>query len=189
MDKNLSRRKLTKSVVDAAPPRTARYVIWDGIIPGFGLRVTPTVKAFILRYAVATKQEAAGPMRPRPPGSSLGIWLAIWGGNDVRLSCVCQRRPRLRCALIKTKMTFSRPGVLASERFAPGDGSTLPGKPKATKFSFRCQFIRGMSVETSIRLACPNLKRSRDEQRAALARPLSRHCDRATDGDGSLCSA
>lgn len=52
MEKNLSRRKkLTKSIVDAANARSVRYVIWDGILPGFGLRVTPNnTKCFVLRY-------------------------------------------------------------------------------------------------------------------------------------------
>jgi hypothetical protein len=44
-------QKLTKLVVDAANPQRGRYIIWDGILPGFGLRIAPTnIKSFIVRY-------------------------------------------------------------------------------------------------------------------------------------------
>ena len=44
-------KKLTKSVVDTAEPCSARYIIWDGVLPGFGLRITPNnTKCFVLRY-------------------------------------------------------------------------------------------------------------------------------------------
>jgi integrase len=46
-----SRAKLTKRVVEAAKPAKARYILWDSVIPGFGLRVAPVgTKTFILRY-------------------------------------------------------------------------------------------------------------------------------------------
>jgi hypothetical protein len=54
MDKKVSRHpKVTKGVVNAAQQRNNRYVMLDGIIPGFGLSVTPTnIKCFILQYGV-----------------------------------------------------------------------------------------------------------------------------------------
>ena len=43
--------RLTKRVVDAAEPRTARYQIWDSELVGFGLCVeTSGRKSFIIRY-------------------------------------------------------------------------------------------------------------------------------------------
>lgn len=44
-------RRLTKRVVDAARPSTGRYIVWDGVLAGFGVRVEPTGrKTFIARY-------------------------------------------------------------------------------------------------------------------------------------------
>jgi hypothetical protein len=54
--------KLTKRVVDNAAPRTARYVIWDAEIKGFGLRVSERgTKTYILRY----RPKGVGPAAPR----------------------------------------------------------------------------------------------------------------------------
>jgi integrase len=44
-------QRLTKRLVDAAKPQSARYIIWDSGLPGFGLRIEPTGrKTFIARY-------------------------------------------------------------------------------------------------------------------------------------------
>ncbi|WP_111435154.1 site-specific integrase [Rhodobium orientis] len=43
--------KLTKKVADAATPRDKDYVIWDSVVTGFGLKVTPAgSKIYILYY-------------------------------------------------------------------------------------------------------------------------------------------
>ena len=42
---------LTKRLVDAVGVKTARYYVWDSLLPGFGLRVETTgSKTFIVRY-------------------------------------------------------------------------------------------------------------------------------------------
>ena len=44
-------QKLTKRSVDAAEPKSSRYIVWDSELVGFGLRVEPTGrKTFIARY-------------------------------------------------------------------------------------------------------------------------------------------
>ena len=44
-------QRLTKRLVDAVKPQSARYIIWDSGLPGFGLRIEPTGrKTFIARY-------------------------------------------------------------------------------------------------------------------------------------------
>ena len=43
--------KLTKRAVDAAEVRPGDYFIWDGDLPGFGLRVLPSGrKRYIVQY-------------------------------------------------------------------------------------------------------------------------------------------
>jgi integrase len=43
--------KLTKRAVDAATPRSERYILWDSELKGFGLRVEPSgAKTFLVRY-------------------------------------------------------------------------------------------------------------------------------------------
>ena len=44
-------KKLTKRAVDAAPPGSSRYIVWDAEIKGFGLRVeTSGTKTYLVRY-------------------------------------------------------------------------------------------------------------------------------------------
>ena len=43
--------RLTKRAVDAAVPRSERYILWDVELKGFGLRVEPSgTKTFLVRY-------------------------------------------------------------------------------------------------------------------------------------------
>lgn len=43
--------KLTKKVVDAAKPTDAEFLVWDGDLPGYGLRVFPSGrKTYIVQY-------------------------------------------------------------------------------------------------------------------------------------------
>ena len=44
-------QKLTKRTVEAAKPKSQRYIVWDSELSGFGLRVEPTGrKTFVARY-------------------------------------------------------------------------------------------------------------------------------------------
>ena len=46
-----SRIKLTKTVIDQAVARTARYILWDSVVPGFGIRIEPAaIKTYFVRY-------------------------------------------------------------------------------------------------------------------------------------------
>ena len=48
--------KLTKRMVEAAEVRDREYVLWDGDIPGFGVRVMPSGrKAYLVQYRVGTR--------------------------------------------------------------------------------------------------------------------------------------
>lgn len=49
--------KLTKRTVDAAIAETARYIVWDSALKGFGLRVeTSGTKTFLVRYRSAGRK-------------------------------------------------------------------------------------------------------------------------------------
>lgn len=53
-----AKRKITKSVIDAATPLPKEYIIWDTAINGFGLKVTPTgTKTFLLYYRTKTGRQ------------------------------------------------------------------------------------------------------------------------------------
>jgi integrase len=48
------KRKITKTMVAEAAPRGKEYVIWDTVVPGFGLRVRPSgATSFIFMYRTA----------------------------------------------------------------------------------------------------------------------------------------
>ncbi len=45
------RSKLTKRTIDAATPRDKPFVLWDGAIAGFGIKITPAAsRSFIFQY-------------------------------------------------------------------------------------------------------------------------------------------
>jgi len=49
--------KLTKRTVDAARPEAERYILWDGALKGFGLRVEASgTKTFLVRYRIAGRK-------------------------------------------------------------------------------------------------------------------------------------
>jgi integrase len=49
--------KLTKRSVDAARPEAERYILWDSVLKGFGLRVeTSGTKTFLVRYRTAGRK-------------------------------------------------------------------------------------------------------------------------------------
>ncbi|MBM3577752.1 MAG: DUF4102 domain-containing protein [Alphaproteobacteria bacterium] len=49
--------KLTKRMVDAAAPEAERYIVWDSVLKGFGLRIEPSgTKTFLVRYRAAGRK-------------------------------------------------------------------------------------------------------------------------------------
>jgi integrase len=49
--------KLTKRTVDASQPEAERYILWDSVLKGFGLRVEASgTKAFLVRYRIAGRK-------------------------------------------------------------------------------------------------------------------------------------
>ncbi len=52
--------KLTKRTVDASQPEAERYILWDNMLKGFGLRVEASgTKAFLVRYRIAGRKRFA----------------------------------------------------------------------------------------------------------------------------------
>lgn len=56
--KQENQRKITKSVIDAAHPSTTEYIIWDSVISGFGIKITPAGnKIFLLYHRTKTNRQ------------------------------------------------------------------------------------------------------------------------------------
>lgn len=61
--------KLTKAKIEAAKPKSSRYILWDSAIPGFGCCVLPSGrKTFLLKYRTADGEQ-------RKP--SIGVYGAL----------------------------------------------------------------------------------------------------------------
>lgn len=55
----MSSRTITKTVVDGLEPRPTEYTVWDGKLPGFGVRVRPSgARSFIIVYRAGTGRTA-----------------------------------------------------------------------------------------------------------------------------------
>jgi integrase len=81
--------KLTKRVVDAAEVRAGDYFIWDGDLPGFGLRVLPSGrKRYIVQYRAGRRSRriSLGPSTVLPceqaRSQAIAILAASRNGDD-----------------------------------------------------------------------------------------------------------
>lgn len=87
-------KRLTKRTVDAARPGMARYILWDGDLKGFGLRIeTSGTKSYLVRYR-PRGGGAKGPKRfvtigrhgtltpEQARGKAAALLLAVAGGAD-----------------------------------------------------------------------------------------------------------
>ena len=55
----MRKAKLTKRAVDALAPEDKLYIVWDTVIPGFGVRVMPSgVKTYLLQFRVGRSRSA-----------------------------------------------------------------------------------------------------------------------------------
>jgi integrase len=81
--------KLTKRVVDAAEVRLGDYFIWDGDLPGFGLRVLPSGrKRYIVQYRAGrrSRRVSLGPSTvltcEQARSQAIAILAAVRNGDD-----------------------------------------------------------------------------------------------------------
>ena len=71
--------KLTKRFIEAAPARDKAYILWDGDIPGFGVRVLPSGrKTFVLQYRIGRRSRtmSLGYTRVITPDKARGMAIA-----------------------------------------------------------------------------------------------------------------
>jgi integrase len=71
--------KLTKRFIEAAPAKEKAYILWDGDIPGFGVRVMPSGrKAFVLQYRIGRRSRtmSLGYTRVITPEKARGMAIA-----------------------------------------------------------------------------------------------------------------
>ncbi|MBW8785275.1 MAG: tyrosine-type recombinase/integrase [Novosphingobium sp.] len=81
--------KLTKRAVDAAAPRSSEYVLWDGHIPGFGVRVSPSGrKSYFVQYRAGCRSRklTLGPQGVLTPEQARSLAIqalaAVRAGHD-----------------------------------------------------------------------------------------------------------
>lgn len=81
--------KLSKKIVDASKPGNAEYFVWDGDLPGFGLRVFPSgKKSFLVQYRHQrrTRRITIGLYGPLTPDSArveaINLLAKITKGGD-----------------------------------------------------------------------------------------------------------
>lgn len=91
--------KLTKRVVDAADVRAREYFIWDGDLPGFGLRVLPSGrKQYIIQYRAGRRSRriSLGPSTvlacEQARGRAITIIAATKNGEDPAARRAAERR-------------------------------------------------------------------------------------------------
>ncbi len=68
--------KLTKKVVEAADAGTTEYMLWDGELPGFGVRVFPSGKrSYLVQYRVGRRSRriTLGPHGVLTPDQARGM--------------------------------------------------------------------------------------------------------------------
>lgn len=67
------RKRLSDDVVRALkPPHTGQILVWDDLVTGFGVRVTPTVKSFVVQWRDRAGKKPRESLRPRFPQLSTG---------------------------------------------------------------------------------------------------------------------
>ncbi len=79
VDRNAGMGKLTKRFIEAAPSKDKAYILWDGDIPGFGVRVMPSGrKSFVLQYRIGRRSRtmSLGYTRVITPEKARGMAIA-----------------------------------------------------------------------------------------------------------------
>ena len=79
LDRNAGMGKLTKRFIEAAPAKEKAYILWDGDIPGFGVRVHPSSrKTFVLQYRIGRRSRtmSLGYTRVITPDKARGMAIA-----------------------------------------------------------------------------------------------------------------
>jgi integrase len=103
METNVPR--LTKRIVEAAAPAACEFVIWDGDIPGFGLRILPSgTKTYLVQYRVGIRSRklSLGPYRVITPEQArtqaISVLAAVRNGEDP----AAERRSRRDALTVKS---------------------------------------------------------------------------------------
>ncbi|MCL2715913.1 MAG: integrase family protein, partial [Alphaproteobacteria bacterium] len=126
-------RNLTKSVAEAATASDREQNIWDGSLPGFGLRVRPSGhKSFILKYYNAKRQRRKlkigryGAVTVDEARSLAKKHLyAISQGADPAAERKAARRAMTVAALVAEYLDLAERGLILTRRGTPKAASTL----------------------------------------------------------------
>jgi len=67
-DREVMRKRLSDDVVRALkPPHTGQLLVWDDLVTGFGVRVTPTARSFVVQWRDRAGRKPRESLRPRFP--------------------------------------------------------------------------------------------------------------------------
>lgn len=124
--------KLTKRIVDDAPPREAPYFLWDDAVRGFGLRIFPTGrKAFYVDYRTGgdRKRMLLGAYGPLTVEESRRLALSTLGGavkgDDPLTERRTQRNSMTVAQLCEKYLAAVEAGEPLGKRRGPKKASTV----------------------------------------------------------------
>jgi integrase len=96
--------KLTKRFIEAAAPKDKAYILWDGDIPGFGVRVHPSGrKAFVLQYRIGRRSRtmSLGHTQVITPDRARGLAIAHLAAIEENRDPLAERDDRREALTVR----------------------------------------------------------------------------------------
>ena len=127
--------RLTKRTVDAAKAAGKEYFVWDGEIPGFGLRVLASGrKSYVVQYKIGgrggeTRRKSLGlhgVLTAEEARAEAKKWLADRAkGNDPIAELAASRKSETVEQLCRSYLAAAKQGLILGKRNRPKKASTL----------------------------------------------------------------
>jgi hypothetical protein len=127
--------RLTKRTVDAAKAAGKEYFVWDGEIPGFGLRVLASGrKSYVVQYKIGgrggeTRRKSLGlhgVLTAEEARAEAKKWLADRAkGNDPIAELAASRKSETVEQLCRSYLAAAKQGLILGKKNRPKKASTL----------------------------------------------------------------